>query len=76
MNTYDLEFIDTHGERNMHTALITNLKPNTRYVFRIFYSNQFQGDHHVYKTLPDKANLDNHTITMINSGDSGHTDVV
>jgi len=53
--------------------LLTNLVGATRYKIRVFYSNKFQKDI-TYKTLP--APDSNLPYTMINSGDSGHTDVV
>ncbi len=58
--------------RNVHTALLTNLKPNTKYFIKVFYDSQFWTNA-IYKTLP--AQGDKKTpIRMINAGDSGYTE--
>jgi hypothetical protein len=38
--TYKIFGIEKHGKRNVHSALITDLTPNTKYVVRIFYESE------------------------------------
>lgn len=53
----------------MHSALIYNLKPNTKYLVKVFYDNQFWTNA-IYKTLPSDPST---PVRMINAGDSGYT---
>lgn len=55
----------------MHSALITDLKPNTKYLTKVFYDKQYWTNA-IYKTLPDTASTTT-PIRMINGGDSGYT---
>ena len=50
--------------------MITRLKPNTKYLTKIFYNNQYWTNA-IYKTLPSDPNT---PIRMINAGDSGYTE--
>ena len=54
----------------MHSALIFNLKPNTKYMTIVSYNKQ-NYTNAIYKTLPDDPST---PIRMINAGDSGYTD--
>ena len=56
----------------MHTALLTQLAANTRYLVQVVYDGKVQAQQ-VYKTIPDKVE-EGHDITMINAGDVGTTD--
>jgi hypothetical protein len=47
-----------------------NLKPNTKYLIKVFYDNQFWTNA-IYKTLPDDPSV---PLKMINAGDSGYTE--
>jgi hypothetical protein len=53
----------------VHSALIYGLKPNTKYLTKIFYNNQYWTNG-IYKTLPSNPDT---PIRMINAGDSGYT---
>ena len=57
------------ASRKIHSALLANLKPNTKYLLKIEYDNQFYSNA-IYKTLPADGKTN---ITMINGGDSGYT---
>lgn len=37
MKTFKLKYIEKQGERNVHTALIDNLTPATKYIVKVFY---------------------------------------
>lgn len=54
----------------VHSALIYGLKPNTKYLTKIFYDNQYWTNG-IYKTLPSDPST---PIRMINAGDSGYTE--
>lgn len=49
--------------------MINNLKPNTKYLLKVKYDNQFYVNS-IYKTLPADPKI---PVTMINGGDSGYT---
>ncbi|EAS06851.1 metallophosphoesterase (macronuclear) [Tetrahymena thermophila SB210] len=71
---FELDYVESKGQRNVHSALISGLTPKTKYVIQIKYA----GDDtvqatHFYRTLPDK-NDPNLNITMINAGDAGNTE--
>ncbi len=53
----------------MHSALITGLKADTKYLTKVHYDGQFWTNA-VYKTVPDN---NTRPIRMINAGDSGYT---
>jgi len=72
--TYDIKGIEAKGERNVHTALLTNLTPNTIYAVRVYYNGKFWATRY-YKTLTDRFD-DQTNITMVNAGDSGTTEPV
>jgi len=57
------------AERKVHSALITGLQPDTKYLTKIFYNNEFWTNA-IYRTLPDN---NSRPIRMINAGDSGYT---
>ncbi len=48
--------------------MIINLKPNTKYLTKIYYQGQYWTNG-IYKTLPNDTNT---KIRMINGGDSGY----
>jgi phosphodiesterase/alkaline phosphatase D-like protein len=50
-------------------VLIDNLKPNTKYLLKVKYDNQFYVNA-IYKTLPADPSV---PVVMINGGDSGYT---
>lgn len=56
-------------ERTVHSALIYGLKPNTKYITKVFYDGQYWTNA-IYKTLPADPST---PIRMINIGDSGYT---
>jgi hypothetical protein len=53
----------------VHSALILGLKPNTKYITKVFYDNQYWTNA-IYKTLPSDPST---PVRMINIGDSGYT---
>ena len=57
------------ASRKIHSALISGLKPNAKYLLKVKYDNQFYTNA-IYKTLPSDPKV---PITMINGGDSGYT---
>lgn len=67
--TYEYKGLEWKATRNVHSALIMNLKPDTKYLTKVFYNNQFWTNA-IYKTLP---NNNSRPIRMINGGDSGYT---
>lgn len=66
---FDINNIEKNGERNVHSVLLNNLKPNTKYIISIYYDGKVQISK-VYKTLPD-SNIERNII-MINGGDVGN----
>jgi phosphodiesterase/alkaline phosphatase D-like protein len=67
---FEYHGLEPIARRNVHTALITGLKSNTKYLTKVYYDNQFWTNA-IYKTLPSEK--DNVPIRMINAGDSGNT---
>lgn len=67
---YDYHGLQWRAHRKVHSALILNLKPDTKYLTKVFYDNQFWTNA-IYKTLP---NNNSRPIRMINGGDSGYTE--
>lgn len=53
----------------MHSVLIKDLKPNTKYLLKVKYDNQFYVNA-IYKTLPSDPKV---PVRMLNAGDSGYT---
>ena len=53
----------------MHSALILGLKPNTKYLTKVFYQGKYWTNG-IYKTLPSDPTV---PVRMINAGDSGYT---
>ena len=49
--------------------MIGNLKPDTKYLIKVHYDNQFYVNS-IYKTLPSDPKT---PVVMINGGDSGYT---
>lgn len=67
--TYEYKGLEWKAARNVHSALIMGLKPDTKYLTKVFYNNQFWTNA-IYKTLPSN---NSRPIRMINGGDSGYT---
>jgi len=63
---FDLKGIEHRGKRNVHTALLQDLKPDTKYKIIVFYSKKHQAER-VYKTLPSELSSVKN-LTMINGG--------
>lgn len=53
----------------MHSVLLNKLKPNTKYLVKVKYDNQFYVNS-IYKTLPTDPKV---PVVMLNGGDSGYT---
>lgn len=72
MTAYSFKYdgLEWKTARMVHNALIFGLKPNTKYMTKIFYNNQFWTNG-IYKTLPSDPSV---PIRMINAGDSGYTE--
>ena len=69
---FPYEGLERLAQRNVHSALISGLKPNTKYLSKVFYNNRFWTNA-IFKTLP--APGDKKTpIRMINGGDSGYNE--
>lgn len=66
---YDYHGVESLATRKVHSALITGLKPDTKYLTKVFYHKQ-NYTNAVYRTLPDD---NSRPIRMINAGDSGYT---
>ena len=65
--------VETRGNRNVWSALIQNLTPDTAYSVGVFYDNIYQAVK-VYKTLPDKLPpAGSPEFIMANGGDTGAT---
>lgn len=67
--TYPYHGLEWKAARSVHSALILGLKPDTQYLTKVFYNNQFWTNA-IYKTLPDN---NSRPIRIINGGDSGYT---
>lgn len=67
--TYPYHGLEWKAARAVHSALILGLKPDTQYLTKVFYNNQFWTNA-IYKTLPDN---NSRPIRIINGGDSGYT---
>jgi len=67
--SYDYNELEWLSSRKIHSVLINNLKPNTKYLLKVHYDNQFYTNA-IYKTLPADSNT---PVRMINAGDSGYT---
>ena len=67
--TYNFKGLDTRDARNVHSALIRNLAPSTKYLIKIFYDNQFWAVS-TYKTFSNDPSV---PIRVMNAGDSGYT---
>lgn len=67
--SYTYSQLELIASRKIHSALFTGLKPNTKYLLKIEYDNEFYSNA-IYKTLPADGKTN---ITMINGGDSGYT---
>jgi hypothetical protein len=68
-DSLEYEGLEWLAKRMVHSALIYSLKPNTKYLTKVFYNNQFWTNG-IYKTLPSDPSI---PIRMINAGDSGYT---
>ena len=70
---FPYEGLERLARRNVHSALISGLKPNTKYLTKVFYNNRFWTNA-IFKTLP--APGDKKTpIRMINAGDFGYNPI-
>lgn len=71
VSTFSFKYdgLEWKTQRMVHTALIIGLKPNTKYLTKVFYNNQYWTNG-IYKTLPSDPDT---PIRMINAGDSGYT---
>lgn len=72
--TYEMGFLDFMGARNVHSALIGELSPNTTYTFTVKYDGKVypvsgQADNYKYRTLPDE--IGNDTFYFASAGDTG-----
>lgn len=67
--SYDYKGLEWKAARKVHSALIMGLQPDTKYLTKVYYDNQFWTNA-VYKTLPSN---NSRPIRMINAGDSGYT---
>ena len=67
--TYHYKGLDLREKRNVHSALIRNLEPSTKYLIKAFYNGQFWAVS-TYRTLSNDPNV---PVRMINAGDSGYT---
>lgn len=66
--------LESIGSRYVYSALITDLQPNSSYVFGIFYDNTYQTIK-FYNTMPEYLNNSN-SIAFANGGDVGSSDIV
>jgi len=64
--------MDFIGERNIFSALLTNLSPNTTYYIGVYYNNKIQKTY-TYLSLPHES--DNSSYNIIYGGDIGHSAV-
>ena len=67
--SYNYEGLEWKAARKVHSALITGLKPDTKYLTIVYYDGTYRTNA-IYKTLPDN---NSRPIRMINAGDSGYT---
>jgi len=49
---FDIQGIEKNGERNVHTALLLNLRADTKYVIQVWYYGVKRYTN-IYKTPPD-----------------------
>ena len=68
--TVEYEGLDYRERRNVHSALIRGLKPETKYLIKIFYDQEFRAVS-TYKTFSEDPAV---PLRMINAGDSGYTE--
>ena len=68
-STIYYEGLEWKTARNVHSALIMGLKPNTKYLTKVYYQGSYWTNG-IYKTLPSNSST---PIRMINAGDSGYT---
>lgn len=69
-STINYEGLERKTARNVHSALIIGLKPNTKYLTKVHYDGRYWTNA-IYKTLPADPST---PIRMINAGDSGYTE--
>jgi len=67
-NIIKLSSFEQRGRRNVHTVLLTELQPETRYVMNIEYNQKIQTTFE-YVTLPDKSS--NKDLVISTGGDIG-----
>jgi len=69
--SFTTEGLDFYGNRNVHSALLTGLLPDTMYTIEIYYDGQVQ-DTQLYRTLPDENS--DRDIVIVTGGDMGIND--
>ena len=67
--SFDYHGLQWKASRRVHSALILNLKPNTKYLTIVSYNDR-NWTNAIYKTLPNDPST---PVRMINAGDSGYT---